>query len=192
MNKLSKFRPINITEKAIIQRSLSKVNPNLFTLLNKQYHIYICFNSIWKTQKFPSIFLISQEQKKFIQLFDDYRDIYSVGLYIGFIKKGKLLVSLEFLDFLKQLGILIKEKNVIVNEIGERAVLYGNDLNKEMVSQIPLGVKNGDEVIIVNSQYEILSIGKYITDNEDFSLIKPQDKVLVNIIDKGYYLRKKQ
>ena len=191
-NKLGKIRPINLIEKEIIQKSLSRLSPHVFSHLSKQFHIYICFNPIWKALTYPSILLISHVQNDFMNLSETIGDIYSAGLYMGFIKNGNLLISLELLDFLKQQGFEIKIKKVTVNESGERSVLYGNDLSYKMVLSLPPNFKTGDEVLIVNKQDEILGLGTLNLNKEDILLLNSKANVVKNIIDKGYYLRKKQ
>jgi ribosome biogenesis protein Nip4 len=188
----NKVRLINSTEKEIIQNSLIKLDPNLFDFFSNEYRIYICFNPIWKNQNFPSIYLVTQQQHDFIKTLGDYSDIYSAGLYIGFIKEGKFLVSLEFLEFLKQQGFLIGIKNIIVNESGERSVLYGNNITKEMILSFSKDLKKNDDVIILNQYNELLAFGKYSADKEDILLLNAQGRVAINIVDIGNYLRKKQ
>ncbi len=192
MKPQNKFRPINAAEKEIIQTSLLKFNPNLLNLLNKEFFTYISINFIWKTQNYPLLYLISHKQRDFTENFGNLECIYSAGLYMGFIKQGKFLISLEFFEFLKQRGLLINEKKITVKERGERSILYGNDLSYGMITKASQDIKKDDEILIVNQQNEILAIGKYVLENEDLSDLQAIDKVAINIIDKGYYLRKKQ
>ena len=185
----NKIRPINLTEKEIIQNSLNKLDPNLFS---NEYRIYICFNPIWKNQNFPSIYLVTQQQHDFMKTLGDYSDIYSAGLYMGFIKEGNFLISLEFLEFLKQQGFSIGVKIIIVNESGERSVLYGNNITKEMIFSYSKDLKKNDDVIILNQNNELLAFGKYSPDKEDILSLNAKGNVAINIVDKGNYLRKKQ
>jgi len=188
----NKFRPINPYERNIIERAIRKFSSNLFGKLTKDYCFYINFNFIWKKESYPSLYLLSSKQEQFIKQIRVLNHIYSAGLYIGFIKKGNLLLSLEFVEFIEESKYLKKVKSIVVNKSGERSVLYGNDITYRMISSISEDIEKEDEVLIYNLQHELLALGKFILENEESSLQKQQNKIIFNIIDKGYYLRKKQ
>lgn len=191
-NNYTQIRPLNLTEKAIIRKSLEDLSPNIFKFLIDNFDIYICFNSVWKQQSYPSMYLITHRQRVFLNSISNLRDIYSIGLYMGFIRKGELIISLELLDFLKNHDLLIHKKRIIVNQIGERSILYGNDLLKKMIVQISTDVKKDDDILILNEQNELLALGKSKIDEGSLSRLKSEDIIALNIIDKGYYLRKNQ
>ncbi|NVM29208.1 MAG: hypothetical protein HWN65_10250 [Candidatus Helarchaeota archaeon] len=82
------------------------------------------------------------------------------------------------------------EEKTVLNESGEKKVLYQRDLNKEDVLRIPAHVKKGDLSILVNENEEALALGKYLYGRERISLLNDEQKILKNIKDKGWYLRK--
>ncbi len=192
MKNSDKIRPINITEKEIIQNSLKKLDPNLFNVLTNGYLIYICFNPIWKSKEFPAIFLTSQQQHKFMKNFEIQDDIFSVGLYMGFIKKGIFLVSLEFVEFVCKKGFLSKKRFIILNSKGEKSILYGNNVLKTMISSTSNNFQAGEILLIFNEVNEILAIALSKVESVSLENCDPKDIVAINLIDKGYYLRAKQ
>lgn len=192
MKNSNKIRPINLTEKEIIRNSLNKLDPNLFNSLTEEYLIYICFNPIWKSKEFPSIFLISQQQHNFMKSFENQDDIFSVGLYIGFIKQGIFLVSLELVEFVYKKGFLSDVKFIVVNPKGEKAILYGNNMLKRMISKTSNNFQAGEILIIFNELNEILAIALSKVESISLENCGPKDIIAINLSDKGYYLRAKQ
>jgi ribosome biogenesis protein Nip4 len=183
---------INLIEKDIIQNSIKKLDPYLFSFLTNEYFIYICFNPVWKSKNFPSIFLISQQQHTIMKSFENQDDIYSVGLYMGFIKQGNFFISLELLEFLLKKGVLPNAKSLYLNKKGEKSILYGNNILKTMIIDISGIFQTGESLLIFNELKEIIAIALSKIDSKDLENCDPEDIVAINLIDKGYYLRVKQ
>jgi ribosome biogenesis protein Nip4 len=192
MKNSNKIRPINLTEKEIIQNSLNKLDPNLFNILTDEYLIYINFNPIWKSKEFPSIFLISQQQHTFMKDFETQDDIFSVGLYMGFIKRGVFLVSLELVEFVWKKGVLSNKKCIHLNSKGEKSILYGNNILKRMISKTSNNFQAGEVLLIFNELNEILAIAFSKVDSISLENCSNKDIIAINLSDKGYYLRAKQ
>jgi|TARA_B100001971_G_C18148745_1_gene514604 60S ribosome subunit biogenesis protein NIP7 len=102
---------------------------------------------------------------------------YFAGLFIGEIKREKFYLSLEG-------GSLItpySNKLIKINDKAEQLVLYGRDV---FINSILKYKKNslikGSKYLIVNKKNEFLAIGKF------------DGKIIKNLHDKGWYLRKGQ
>ncbi|MFX1361155.1 MAG: hypothetical protein ACFE8T_12515, partial [Promethearchaeota archaeon] len=87
----------------------------------------------------------------------------------------------------------ILEKNqIIVNIQGEKSILYGNNILKKMLSNFSIELKMNDLVIVLNHLKEIIAIGIIKVGGNDFYNLESNDIIALNLIDKGYYLRKNQ
>ena len=175
MNDLKNFRLINNFEKEIIINTLSQISSEFISLLNdKMYNLYIIINP----RKFKgtqlSIYLIQHNQKYLPRITSSISNIYSLGLYFGFIEKGSFLLSLEGAEFLYR-NKYISEKNlIVVNTEGEKSILYGNNILKKMVSVYSNELKKNDLILVLNELTEILALGITKIDGNDFKkLINP-------------------
>ncbi|MFW9947730.1 MAG: hypothetical protein ACFFDX_12975, partial [Candidatus Odinarchaeota archaeon] len=75
---------------------------------------------------------------------------------------------------------------------GEKSILYGNNILKKMLSNFSMELKMNDLVIVLNHLKEIIAIGIIKVDGNDFYNLESDDIIALNLIDKGYYLRKNQ
>ncbi|MBD3210979.1 MAG: hypothetical protein GF311_00075 [Candidatus Lokiarchaeota archaeon] len=190
-------RKINATERKIIFGTLSGIlkettkfldtnTSNLYALISKEEDRII----------FPKIFFVSENIVSLYKKLSFKSKIASIGVYFGFIKQGVLSISLEGVEFLDKEGLLIEKKKIRVNKKGEKAILYGNDIQKTMIeipSQNSMPIFNmGDIGIFINEFKEILSIGLMIIDISEFESLSSKSLIAQNLIDKGYYLRQNQ
>jgi len=138
MIESSHFREINEIEKKIIIKSLSKLSPNLYQILVKSNKkLYISIKESNLESNYPTIYLIVNHFEKNLDLIEFKTKIYSKGLYFGFIKKADFYKSLEGAGFLYRQGIFPESKHITLNEEGEKSVLYGSNILKNMVVKIP-------------------------------------------------------
>ena len=193
MNDSKNFRPINNYEKNIIGNSLSQISIKFILILDeKLYDLYILLNSpIIKGIQLP-IYLIKARNKDLKQLLQLTSHIYSMGLYFGFIKKGFFFLSLEGAEFLYRNKYILEKNQIIVNIQGEKSILYGNNILKKMLSNFSLELKINDLVVVLNELNEILAISIIKVDGNNFYNLESDDIIALNLIDKGYYLRKNQ
>ncbi|MHA2430951.1 MAG: PUA domain-containing protein [Promethearchaeota archaeon] len=193
MNDSKNFRPVNNYEKNIIANSISQISIKSISLLDeKLYYLYILINSpIIKGNQLP-IYLIKPRNEDLKQLFQLNSYIYSIGLYFGFIKKGFFFLSLEGAEFLYRNKYILEKNQIIVNIQGEKSILYGNNILKKMVSNFSTELKINDLLVVLNELNEIIAIGITKVDGNDFYNLKSDDIFALNLIDKGYYLRKNQ
>ena len=193
MNDLENFRQINEIEKKIIIQSLSKISPNIFQFIIRSKNLlYISLKKGNSKSIYPSIYLTSKYFQKEIDKIEFNDKIYSVGLYFGFIKKGRFYISLEGAEFLYKKGILSDIKLIYVNKKGEKSILYGNDILKNWVTKTPLNLQKQDFLLIFNKLNEILAIAYSEVESKILQQLKPNDVVATTLNDKGFYLRKKQ
>jgi len=193
MSESSNFRQINEIEKKIIIQSLSKISPNIFQFIIRSKNLlYISLKKGNSKTFYPSIYLTSKYFQKEIDKIEFNDKIYSVGLYFGFIKKGRFYISLEGTEFLYKKGILSDIKYIYVNKKGEKSILYGNDILKNWVTKTPLNLQKQDFLLIFNKLNEILAIAYSEVESKILQQLKPNDVVATTLNDKGFYLRKKQ
>ncbi|MFX0180736.1 MAG: PUA domain-containing protein [Candidatus Hodarchaeota archaeon] len=193
MNDSKNFRPINNYEKDIITNSLSQISLRFISLLDEQfYNLYILLKSpIIKDSQLP-IYLIEPKQNDLKQLIQLASYISSIGLYFGFIKKGFFFLSLEGAEFLYRNKYLLEKNKIIINIQGEKSILYGNNILKKMLSNFSMELRINDLVIVLNELKEIIAIGIIKVDGKDIYNLESDDIIALNLIDKGYYLRKNQ
>lgn len=193
MIESSNFRQINEIEKEIIIQSLSKISPNIIQfIIRSKNMLYISLKKGNSKTNYPSIYLASNYFQEEIDLIEFNDKIYSVGLYFGFIKRGRFYVSLEGAEFLYKKGILSDIGFIYVNKKGEKSILYGNDILKDMVTKTPSNLQKGDLLIIFNDMNEILAIAQSKVERESLKQLKPKNVIAINLSDKGIYLREKQ
>ena len=193
MSDLENFRQINSFEKKIILRSLSTDSSKILqTLDDLQYFFYISFQQKETKNNYPVVFLITMDQKKYLDLIKVKNLVHSVGLYFGFIKKSIFFLSLEGAEFLYENKIFSEFQQLILNKKGEKSFLYGNNISKKMLDKIPQKLKNKDFLLVLNDLNEIIGISQSQCDRQIIHTLNSEDIVAINLSDKGYYLRKKQ
>jgi len=186
------FRKINEFEKKIIINSISNISSRLPQVIEKiKNNLYISIESLNLRNKFPNIYFIPNHQIKILRILDNDK-IISAGLYFGFIKEGNFFLSLEGVEFLfktNRVSDLIKIK---VNEKGEKSILYGNNILKNMVVEISEDTKKKDILGVFNKFDEIIAIAQSKCDHQKFQKLNAKDTIAITLNDKGYYLRKNQ
>ncbi|MFX0047949.1 MAG: PUA domain-containing protein [Candidatus Hermodarchaeota archaeon] len=187
------FRLINKIEKSIINNSLLKISSNIVSFFkNSDYGFYIFFNEEIRESKFPSIYLVSYENSKILQERLKYENILSAGIYFGFIKKGVFYLSLEGIEFLRDMQLIADSNQITINEEGEKSILYGNDILKSFIIKAPQELKENDLIAVLNQNNEIIALAVSKIDFCLFDKLKSNQNIAKNLMDKGYYLRKKQ
>lgn len=187
------FRKINNIEKSIIFSSISDISSKLLPIIeNLEKSLYISLEKLAEKNDYPKIYLISNDLFKVIERVNERYNIISGGLCFGFIKKGQFYLSMEGAEYFHKKNIFSDFKKLYVNENGEKSILYGNNVLKNMIIQIPLNLKKDDFLVIFNEVNEITALGRSLINKENIQILKPKDIVAINLTDKGLYLRKKQ
>jgi ribosome biogenesis protein Nip4 len=190
MSELNDFRILNDFESSIISRTLNKIcnNSENFTEDYKD-QLYISFDRNAPKGLHPLVFLLSKRQPELIEKFQKDIKIIAAGLYFGFFEKDKFNISLEGTEYLTN---LFKCHILVIDTIGEKSVLYGNYIRIENVLKFPPNLIKDDMLIVKNRIGEICAIGKSLINTHDLTRLKNTEKSALNLVDKGYYLRKKQ
>ena len=193
MDDPKNFRKINEIERNIIFTSLSDISSKLLPIMdNIGNFLYISLKKLTKQNHYPDIYLISNELFKAIEKVNETDKFVFGGLYFGFIKKGRLYLSLEGAEFLYNSGIFSEFRRLYVNENGEKSILYGNNILKNMMVKAPSNLKEKDFLLVFNELNEIIAIAQSQVEYNSIQKIKPQDIIAINLRDKGFYLRKDQ
>ena len=193
MNNTKNFRIVNKTEKKIITDSLFRISTQIISVLNnRDNEFFILFNKLSLNNKFPSIFLVSNNLMELVNRFDSELSINSIGLYFGFIKKNQFLLSLEGAEFLYKLNAIPEKHHIVVKNEGEKSILYGNHIIKKYLYKTPKLLEKNTFLLIFNESNELISIGYSQGDYDSIYNLRPKDIIAKNLIDKGYYLRKEQ
>jgi len=193
MRDLNIFRLINKIEKSIINNSLLKLSPEVLPYFKKKdYRFYIFINDEQAKSKFPLIYLVSYENSNILEERLKNENIHTAGIYFGFIKKGIFHLSLEGAEFLHYHQILPNSNKITINDEGEKSILYGNDILKRAITVIPPELKKNNLLAVFNQKNEVIAIARATVDSNSFQNLKLNQKVAQNLVDKGYYLRKRQ
>ena len=189
MNASNDWRPINSKERSIIINSLLKIDPNIKSIFEKNEDKFYLLHDVKK--KNFRVYVISSNQYKFKLSKELHPKIQEVGLYFGYINKDFFYVSIEGAEFLYNHDF-IKDKYIRVNKKGEKSVLYGNNILKNMVETVSPLLNNKDLILVMNEMNEILAIAYSKIESNQISQLKSKDLIAINLRDKGYYLRVKQ
>jgi len=192
-NDIRKFRIINKIEKNIITNSISKISDNaLLALENIKFSLFISFNPIGIEDNFPSIYLIPNNLAKTVVDVEYETEVCSAGVYFGFIKIDKFLLSLEGAEFLYRLNSFPKNTQLILNDEGEKSILYGNSILKKNITIIPQTLKKNELLLVFNKSKELIALSLCQVNYSKSQELNPNERIALNLIDKGYYLRIKQ
>ncbi len=193
MRDLVEFRLVNEFEIKVIVASLSILNPKLHDFITqKSINLYISASKSYPPEEYPSIFLVPDDLNLVLKEFSQLDDLAAVGLFLGFIKKNQFYLSLEGADFFMQNNLIPNNRLLVANENAEKAILYGNNILKEMVLKYPKSIQKDNILIAVNEFNELLAIIITKIDLDQIPNLEPKDIIAQNLVDKGKYLREKQ
>ena len=189
---MNTFRLINNIEKSIVDDTLLKISSEILSFLKKDFRFYIYINDEQVRSKYPLIYLVSRDNSNFLEEKLKYENITTAGIYFGFIKKGFFHLGLEGVEFLDNHNILPKSRKITISEKGEKSILYGNDILKSVITTIPPVLEKNNILAVYNQKNEIIAIARATISVNSFQNLNLNQKVAQNLVDKGYYLRKKQ
>ena len=133
-----------------------------------------------------NVYIIESSKSKLINSLPS-REIKHFGILIGTIRKEHQFdYHFELLDFVKKLTI----EKTLVDSKGEQTTLYGRNITKKMIKKVFSKIKSGKKTLIINKYEDVLGLGKFLLNQENFDKIEDKKVVLKNIIDKGWFLRK--
>ncbi|MHA1671231.1 MAG: NIP7 pre-PUA domain-containing protein [Promethearchaeota archaeon] len=190
MRNFKNFRPLNETEFRIVHATLDRISSNITLFIkNKRLALFI---SVPEQDKKYLVYLISEKLRKLILSFQNDVSMTSAGLYLGFLSRNNFFLSLEGAEvFLKEK--LIPDQNILnVTNKGEKGILYGNPIIKRRVFNIPSDLQKNSILLVLNKSRKLIALARSEIDYTNFKLLNQEDLVAINLIDKGYYLRRKQ
>jgi ribosome biogenesis protein Nip4 len=115
------------------------------------------------------------------------------GLFLGMLKKDQFNLSLEGADMLVKSGAMTRNW-IILNEEGEKAFLYGQDVKKEHLGRLARGGISHDRgiCIVMNELNECLGVGKLVALDPFLKKIDDEEVLVKNVVDKGIFLRNQE
>ena len=190
MKDMSIFRTINTIEIKIIATSFNNISAKLSPVLdNLKSFLYISINKLTTNNNYPQIYLITKDLQKIIDDSNISNKIYTAGLYFGFIKKGNFNFSIEGVEYLYKQNIFSDFQQIQVNKLGEKSILYGNNILKNMVVKSSEKLKERDFLLIFNVHDEMIAIARSRVNSTSFMNLKAKEIICINLSDKGFYLR---
>ena len=190
---MNTFRLINKIEKSIINSSLLKFSSEVLSYFKKKdSRLYIFINDEQKKGEFPLIYLVSCENSTILEEKIKNENINTAGIYFGFIKKGIFHLSLEGAEFFLDENLIPIQFILSVTNKGEKAILYGNPIIKRMIFNIPSDLQKDTILLVINESRKLIALARSEIDYSNYNLLNQGDLVAKNLVDKGYYLRKKQ
>ncbi|SRR5712692_1621227 len=133
-------------------------------------------------------YLAPQEVASSLERLLKQRMPYSLGLFAGGVDHEELQVSLELASSLGH--FLPKRKLVLLRDEAEQPVLYGRDVLAGSIQHIERNVNRGELVVLANRASEILALGQMLSNADELVRATLKQRVVRNLIDKGWYLRK--
>ncbi len=187
------FRKLNKNEKKIVKDSLHNISDKIWEyFLEEQYEIYIKISESKKNKTSLELFLVPQQLVPEINKIKNLTTIKFTGIPLGFIKNKRLFLSLETAELLFNLHKIDPRIILILNENGEKSVLYGNPIKKGMILEISSEIRVNTILFLINKNQEFLGLGLLKVNYEKYRKLKNKDNIALNLVDKGSYLRRNQ
>ena len=187
---LKNFRALKNSEFELIEAALVQISPKIVSYFQEQRALL--FVSKFGNKDENLIYLITEEINKVLKRFQQTIDIISAGIYLGFIVRGKFFLSLEGAEILLKEELVPEQRFIKVNKEGEKAILYGNQIEKRMILDPSSNLKKNSLILIFNQLNELIALGNVVVELENFEIFNERDILIKNLVDKGYYLRRKQ
>ncbi len=186
---LAEFRNLNIIEIEFLKNTFLTISEKLVSFLDKNSEdLYVSIYEDKKIKPFPEIYYSPYILKDLINKFK--LSVWSVGIYFGFIKRGEFYPSLEVFEFFDKKNLIPNEIKFQVNQKAEKSILYGNDIKKKMINSYLGHIEKNNFIIIYNKLDELIAIGYLNQKNNEINSLQENEIIALNLIDKGYFLRK--
>ncbi|MHA1680689.1 MAG: hypothetical protein ACTSUE_06760 [Promethearchaeota archaeon] len=113
------------------------------------------------------------------------------GLFAGYLLENEMRLSMEGASEVARNGG-VSANFVKLTDEGEKSFLYGNDLKKETLLEVPPDGITHDRGIclVLNSHGEFIGIGRLACQDPTFESVQDEDIIITNLVDNGLYLRK--
>lgn len=188
-----KIREVNQFEKKMLLQGMETISKSLKNYIQeKQDQLLILLPKRDSSLQYPQIFYVSKKLANEMKKLQGKTKIKEVGIYMGFIKRGEFHLSIEGAEFFNKKQLLTEYDKLYVKEQGAKAILYGNNITKEMVESFPKQLAKNQIYFIFNPFKELIAVGLSLLDQKKVGKVKDKEEIVINLIDKGYYLREKQ
>ncbi|TFF99391.1 MAG: hypothetical protein EU542_09055, partial [Promethearchaeota archaeon] len=183
--------------KKIVLNTFSEISDEVKFFFNEnQNQFYVVIFKDDTTNRYPSIFFVSKSLIETFKKLNNKSRIVALGIYTGFMKHGQFYLSIEGAEFLNNNHLIPKDKKIYVKKDVEKSILYGNHIDKMMISSLEnfskISIEKGKIIFLFSEINELLSISLLTKNIDSFNKMNESDLIATNLIDKGYYLRKKQ
>jgi len=195
MGNLKRFRRLNETEKGIIFTSVKNISVKLYQFLRENYNnLYILISKPKENFQYPKVYFVPNKLIATIRKIIEHCIVKSGGLYLGFIKKGQLRISIEAIEYYlsNHPQVFSDLQKINLTAEGEKSFLYGNNIQRDMILNISPTLLKQRFLIVLNSLNELIGIALLKGNLPSLEKLNPDDIVAINLQDKGYYLRKAQ
>jgi len=157
------LRPPNNLEKQEILKELNKIGASI-----PQKYL-MCIHEL----KYAELFIIKDNLlHETVYEISKFHNVYFAGIYGGSFKNKKFKLSLDLAEHLYRLGKL--NNTLVVNDRLAAKFLYGKDITLERIAD------KESLFLILNTKKDVLGIGKTVVGS----------RVIINLVDKGWYLRR--
>ncbi|MBD3337540.1 MAG: hypothetical protein GF353_00435 [Candidatus Lokiarchaeota archaeon] len=189
----TKFRKANAFELDLIWNGLQKLSLDIDSdIINQKFKLFVFLEKNNRKFRYPSVYLLSVELSELYDELSLETNIIAAGIYFGFIKKSIFRISIEGAEFLVTNNIIKEYQAIVVDKKAEKAILYGNNISKDMI----LSEFNDYDIrhlfLIYNQLGELIALGKFRDDLKKKQDLSNEEIIIRNYIDKGYYLRKEK
>jgi ribosome biogenesis protein Nip4 len=195
MGNLNRFRRLNQTEKGTILRSLKNISVKLSQFFEENFNnLYIQFLKPNENYQYPKVYFLPNMLISTLKKIKKNSIIKSGGLYLGFIKKGELMISIEAIEYyLSTHSELFSDlQKINLTAEGEKSFLYGNNIQKDMIIDFSSSFLEQRFILVLNTLNELIGIALVKENLPSLEKLNSDEIVAINLQDKGYYLRKTQ
>jgi len=189
----NKFREGSEFEKKLILQGLETISAKLKSYIHAhQNQLFLLVPKREKNAMYPKVFFIPKNLIDIIYQIQKKAKIREAGTYLGFIKRGKFHLSMEGAELFISLQLLEERDEIVLNERGTKAILYGNNIKKNMIKRFPDKFEKNKVYFILNPLKELIAIGLSLKGQANVDRLDDNREIALNLIDIGYYLRQNQ
>ncbi len=176
-------RCINECREMIASRLTECFQADVLELMAPYNELIICSNG------FSEVYLVSDKLLDvYLKLASKGRYPYCIGIYAGRLSKGILIPSTMLADkVFKKLGTYVN--SVEVSDTGLKPFLYGKDVLKASVTRTYPRLIKGRYAFVVGRDGYVYGLGISVVDEGELPYLRPNDVVIKNVFDAGWYLR---
>nr|UXY87318.1 ribosome biogenesis protein [Cryptomonas sp.] len=176
------MRALKIDEARIVLVKIIKFQGGFLTFFLKKYMKDAYVFRLQKKRIFFSTIIIISRAVTFSK-----KKIGSFGTCIGrFDKSNKFYFLISALNFFLK---WTKFNSAFINDIGEKAFVFGKHLKKENLQQITRNIFSNEGVVIIAKNGCPLGFGEILKNSSELARISDKETVIINQADIGRYIR---